>query len=156
MKGIFLPGNDEVKIIDYPYPEIGDEEVLIDVKASGLCGSDLNLYHGLSFLKDSGNFVPGHEVCGIIKETGKNVKNFKKRDRVVSICFKGCGFCRYCRMGWINLCDNIEVMGFHFNGGDAEYISVHESMCLPLPDELSYESGAYSTDGFGNLYHTYN
>jgi len=130
--------------------------MLVKVKASALCRSDMSIYHGRPLIEGfpSGTFITGHEPSGIVSKTGPCVKGLKEGDRVALIAFIGCGHCRYCRGGEPNLCESTGVLGFTTHGADAEYIVVPERVCLPLPESLSFEIGAITTDAIGNLYST--
>jgi len=156
IKGVYLPGNEEAHIKEWEIPEPQKDEVLVRVKGAALCASDLSIYHGKPLIPGypPGTFIAGHEPCGIVSAVGPCVRNLKEGDRVALICFIGCGFCRYCRGGEPNLCNNVGVLGFTTHGGDAEYILVPERVCLPMPDRMSFVTGAVSTDAIGNLYST--
>jgi propanol-preferring alcohol dehydrogenase len=155
-KGVYLPGNHEAHIKEWDLSEPAGDEVLVKIKGAALCASDLSVYHGHPLIPGypSGTFIAGHEPCGIVSKAGPGVRNFKEGDRVALICFIGCGFCRYCRSGEPNLCSGVGVLGFTTHGGDAEYILVPERVCLPMPDAMSFVTGAVSTDAIGNLYST--
>lgn len=156
VKGVFLPGNEEAHIKEWEIQDPQKDEVLVQIKGAALCASDLSIYHGKPLIPGypPGTFIAGHEPCGIVSKAGPGVQHFKERDRVALICFIGCGFCRYCRGGEPNLCSSVGVLGFTTHGGDAEYILVPERVCLPMPDKMSYVTGAVSTDAIGNLYST--
>jgi len=156
MKGVHLPGNGEAHIEEWPDPKPAFGEVLIEVKASALCRSDMTIYYGEPLVGETaaGEVIPGHEPSGIIKEVGKGVKYFKEGNRVAVTCFLGCGSCKYCRSGEPMLCNEVKFLGMDRNGGDAELLVVPENVCLLMPKEMSYASGAVSTDAIGNLYAT--
>jgi len=131
---------------DFPDPEAGDDDVLIRVKACGICGSDV---HG--FTGKTGRRIPplimGHEAAGIVEGLGKNVSGFKKGDRV---CFDStvyCNKCEACLAGHINRCDKRQVLGvsvpaFKRHGAFAEYVSVPSWIVSKIPDELSFVHAA--------------
>ncbi len=156
MKGVFLPGTEEAHLNEWPDPTITENDVLIEIKASALCRSDMSIYHGRPLIPGfpPGTFIPGHEPCGVIVEVGKRVRHFKDGNRVAVTCFVSCETCKYCRAGEPMLCDNSQALGFQRHGGDAEYLVVPESVCLLMPDKMSYVTGAVSTDAIGNLYAT--
>jgi len=156
IKGVHLPGNKDAQVKEWEISDPDKDEVLVEIKASALCASDLSIYYGKPLIPGfpAGTFIPGHEPCGVIHKTGSCVKNLKEGDRVAIICFVGCGFCRYCRSGEPNLCSSTGVLGFTRHGGDAEFLVVPEKVCLPMPDDMSYVAGAISTDAIGNLYAT--
>jgi L-iditol 2-dehydrogenase len=123
-------------------PVIQPDEVLIQVKRIGICGSDIHAWHGLH---PSINFpvVQGHEVSGLIAETGGNVKSqFLRGEKVVFIPQITCGSCFPCRNGMENICDNLRVMGFHTNGAAQEYVAVKASNVLRLPNIITLDYAA--------------
>ena len=131
---------------DFPDPEVGDDDVLIRVRACGICGSDV---HG--FIGKTGRRIPplimGHEAAGIVEGFGKNVSGFKKGDRV---CFDStvyCNKCESCRAGLINRCDTRQVLGvsvpaFKRHGAFAEFVAVPWWIVSKIPDELSFVNAA--------------
>jgi len=146
MKGLLLKKYMELEVTDLPKPEIGPNDVLVRVKACGICGSDV---HGLD--GSTGRRIPplvmGHEAAGEIAEVGKSVKNWKEGDRVTFDSTVSCGYCHFCRRGEINLCDNREVLGvscgdYRRNGAFAEYVSVPQNILYGLPAGLAYEHAA--------------
>ncbi len=156
IKGVYLPGNEEAHIKDWDIADPKGDEVLVQIKASALCASDLSIYHGTPLIPGfpSGTFITGHEPCGIVSKSGPCVRGLKEGDRVAMIAFIGCGHCRYCIGGEPNLCDNTGVLGFTTHGGDAEYLLIPERSCLIMPDKMSFVTGAVATDAIGNLYST--
>ena len=131
---------------DFPDPAAGDDEVLISVKACGICGSDV---HG--FTGKTGRRIPplimGHEAAGIVEEAGDNVKRFEKGDRV---CFDStvyCNKCHPCRMGLYNRCEKRQVLGvstpeFKRHGAFAEYVAVPWWIVSKIPDDMSFIQSA--------------
>jgi L-iditol 2-dehydrogenase len=127
---------------DFPDPEVGDDEVLISVKACGICGSDVQGFTG-----KTGRRIPplimGHEAAGTVEETGENVKGFEKGDRV---CFDStvyCNKCQSCRKGLYNRCDKRQVLGvstpeFKRHGAFAEYVAVPWWIVSKIPDNMSF------------------
>ena len=153
MKAVFLPGDKRVDIRDIAIPKPAADEVLVQVKASCICRSDLSLYYGDAVLGGvaPGTCVTGHEPAGIVVETGAAVRQFKKDDRVAIHLAIGCGVCGHCRGGNFHLCTKWKCLGFTADGGNAEYVAVPERNLLRLPDKLSFLAGAISTDAFGTL-----
>ncbi|MEM1589382.1 MAG: alcohol dehydrogenase catalytic domain-containing protein [Candidatus Bathyarchaeia archaeon] len=149
-----MPGNGTATVKEYELPALGEEDVLIEIRASAICRSDMSLYHGRPLLPGAGAFIPGHEPAGVVVETGRKVRRVTKGDRVAVCCFVGCGYCEWCQRGEPYLCDQVEVLGFHRHGGDAEYLVVPENVCLPIPEEMSYRTAAIATDAIGNVYNT--
>ena len=154
MKAVFLPGNKRVELRAVEVPSPGPGEVLVQVKASCICRSDLSLYYGNAVVggEAAGKCVTGHEPAGIIAATGAGVKQFKAGDRVAVYLAVGCGVCAACRMGNFFLCPDWRCLGFTADGGNAEYLVVPERNCLRVPDSISYVAAAISTDAFGTLY----
>ena len=110
MKSMMLTEPKKLEIQDSPIPRFGKDEVLIRVKACGICGSDVHGYDG-----SSGRRIPplimGHEAAGLIEECGSEVSGFSKGDRVTFDSTVYCGKCSYCKKGQVNLCDNRMVLG---------------------------------------------
>ena len=132
MKAVFLPGDKRVEIRAVEVPTPGPGEVLVQVKASCICRSDLSLYYGNAVVGGdaAGKCITGHEPAGIIVSTGAGVKQFKAGDRVAVYLAVGCGVCAACRMGNFFLCPDWRCLGFTADGGNAEYLVVPERNCL--------------------------
>ena len=146
MRGLLLKKYMDLEVTDLPQPEIGPEDVLVRVRACGICGSDV---HGLD--GSTGRRIPplvmGHEAAGVIAEAGRNVKQWKAGDRVTFDSTVSCGQCHFCRRGDINLCDHRQVLGvscgdYRRNGAFAEYVAVPENILYRLPDGLSFDHAA--------------
>jgi L-iditol 2-dehydrogenase len=154
MRAVFLPGNKRVEIRAVEVPTPGPGEVLIQVKASCICRSDLSLYYGNAVVGGdaAGKCITGHEPAGIIASIGEGVKQFKAGDRVAIYLALGCSVCSACRMGNFFLCPDWRCLGFTADGGNAEYLVVPERNCLRIPDSMSYVAAAISTDAFGTLF----
>lgn len=132
-----------IEVKDIPIPKINDDEVLIKVKASAICGSDLGIYHYTpAYNKMKLPVVMGHEFAGQITKLGKNVKDYKTGDRVLSESVKACKTCQYCLEGRSNLCDSSTLFGIHTDGGFAEYIAVPYKLLHPIPDSMTYEQAS--------------
>ncbi|MBD3183190.1 alcohol dehydrogenase catalytic domain-containing protein [Candidatus Poribacteria bacterium] len=136
----------ELKERDIPTPS--DEQVLIKVKACGICGSDIAYYWGESPLETpdgKGPLVLGHEYSGEVAEVGaipEKLGLFKPGDRVVLDPVQYCNACEICKRGYVNLCENKEVLGVSADGGFAEYSISHYTGLHKLPDNVSFEQGA--------------
>jgi L-iditol 2-dehydrogenase len=154
MKAVFLPGNKKVEVRDVAMPEPKAGEVLIEVKASCICRSDLSLYYGNAVVggEAAGKCITGHEPAGVIVKAGDSVRELKVGDRVAVYLAVGCGVCEFCRMGNFHLCPKWKCLGFTADGGNAEYLVVPERNCLRIPDSMSFVAAAISTDAFGTLY----
>ena len=146
MRALLLEKYNELKLKDVPIPEFGHEDVLIRVKACGICGSDVHGYDG-----STGRRIPplimGHEAAGIVHSAGRDVKSFKPGDRVTFDSTISCGMCRFCAAGAVNLCEKRQVLGvscgeYRRNGAFAEYVSVPARIVYALPDEFSFAHAA--------------
>ncbi len=146
MKALVLTAYNHFELADVPDPLPGPEEVLIEVKACGICGSDV---HGMD--GSTGRRVPpiimGHEAAGVIVGRGGNVTDWHVGDRVTFDSTIFCGRCHFCRRGQINLCDNRRVLGvscaeFRQDGAFAEFVVVPQHMLCRLPENLTFERAA--------------
>ena len=132
----------KMEYTEVPVPEINDDEVLVKVKACGICGSDKSIYCG-KYAKDKLPFIPGHEFWGIVDSVGKNVKNVKVGDRVaVDICLT-CGTCYFCRHNDGLLCESFTQLGIHTDGGFAEYVKAPGKNCYIVPESLNDYEAAF-------------
>jgi len=149
----FIGPNTPLRIDDVPIPEPKPDEVLVKVKAVGLCGSDVHIYRGRTTVGKI-PIILGHEIAGIIEKVGSNVTDFQTGDRV---CIDGiifCGKCKNCKAGRDNICENRKLYGIHENGGFAEYISVKSVNCIKLPNNIPFEYGAILTDAVATPFHS--
>lgn len=153
MKGILFTGPKKICIGDFPIPKPGKGEVLIKMKASAICGSDMHVYRGeeVSWSIDLSK-IPGHEPCGVVEKVGEEVDTLNERDRVLVYHFEGCGICSYCLRGDYQYCKNLKIYGGDKNGGDAEFMVAKARCCLKLPDELSFIDGAIIACNAGTSY----
>lgn len=134
-------GKGMIEIRDVPEPKPGDDDVLIEVKAVSICGSDLHIYH------DAHPYWPpvilGHEFSGVIVEVGKNVKDWHIGDRVVTETRTGsCGVCFVCQSGFPQVCENKRAYGIGVNGAYTKYVAGPARLLHRLPDNVSFEAGA--------------
>lgn len=137
MKAIQIEKPEVLKIIDMEKPHITKENnVLVRMTASGICGSDVGIYHGHNAAATYPRVI-GHEIVGRVEEIGENVAGLKVGDRVIIQQVISCGECYACRKGRGNVCGNLKVRGVHSDGGYREYIAVPEKDCYILPDHLS-------------------
>ncbi|MFI3226577.1 MAG: zinc-dependent alcohol dehydrogenase family protein [Clostridia bacterium] len=124
-------------------PKCGAHDVLINVKACGICGTDVHIYEGNPGSADvTGPQILGHEFSGIITEVGENVKTLKVGDRVCVDPNMYCGNCTPCRDGVVHYCENMLSYGVTLDGGFAEYCAVNEKVVYKLGENTSYEQGA--------------
>jgi len=143
MKALVLREYDKLVYEEAPDPDVQPDEVLIEIRACGICGSDV---HGMD--GSTGRRLPpvimGHEASGVIAETGGEGCRLEKGERVTFDSTVHCGRCHFCRRGQINLCDNRSVLGvscdeYRRDGAFAEYVAVPERIVYRLPEELSFE-----------------
>ncbi|MEW6687972.1 MAG: zinc-binding dehydrogenase [Pseudomonadota bacterium] len=163
MRGAVFLGNRKIEIRNFPDPTPGPGEVVIQMKASGLCGSDLKFYRSapgeaqkaLGLGGDAEPFIAGHEPCGVVAARGPGVAEREAPigQRVMDHHYSGCGVCKHCRVGWSQLCRaGITVYGVTAHGGHAEYLKVPARTLVPLPDELSFAEGAAVACGTGTAF----
>jgi L-iditol 2-dehydrogenase len=146
VKALLLTEYKKMTLADMPSPVCGASDVLVQVKACGICGSDIHGYDG-----STGRRIPplvmGHEASGLIVGVGANVKNFKVGQRVTFDSTVFCGECVHCRRGDVNLCDHRQVLGvscgdYRRHGAFAEFVTVPERILHALPDNLGYNEAA--------------
>ncbi len=164
MRGLFFMGNRELELRELPDPSPGEGEVVIQIKASGMCGSDLKFYRpppgeaqrALGLGDDVPPIIGGHEPCGVVVARGAGVSAAQAPDgqRVMDHHYAGCGVCNQCRVGWSQLCEEgrFVVYGVTANGAHADYMTVPVRTLVPLPDELSFAEGAAISCGTGTAY----
>ena len=163
MKGAVFLGDRKIEVRNFPDPTPGPGEVVIEMKASGMCGSDLKFYRSppgaaqaaLGLGGNAGPFIGGHEPCGVVAARGPGVSEREAPigQRVMDHHYAGCGVCKHCRVGWSQLCrEGIVVYGVTANGGHAQYLKVPARTLVPLPDELSFVEGAAVSCGTGTAY----
>ena len=166
MKGVVFVGNRRVELMDFPDPVPGDDEVVLEVKASGMCGTDLHLYRSpgggpaaakaMGVAVGEGAFIGGHEPCGVVVARGRAVNDRQARigARVMQHHYHGCGGCPDCLSGWTQLCKGSErvVYGYNGHGAHARYMSCPVHTLIPLPDNMSFEVGAAVSCGTGTAF----
>jgi threonine dehydrogenase-like Zn-dependent dehydrogenase len=158
MKGAILPGNSTVELRDFEIPAPGHGEVLLKMKASTICGSDIRCIYHQHLGKGPEGYQPGmiagHEPCGQIVQTGPGCRRFREGDRVIVYHISGCGLCNDCRRGYYISCTSPyrRAYGWQRHGGMAEYLLAEEKDLVALPDFLSYSDGAQVACGFGTVY----
>lgn len=154
MKAIVLPGDETTQVQTVADPVPGAGEVLVRVRASAVCGSDMSAFRGDPVVggTQDGGIIPGHEIAGEVAELGSGVTNLAVGDRVAVYLAIGCMHCAQCRRGYLMLCPQCQIVGFHRPGGDAEFVIAPAVNCMPLPDELTMTQGAVITDMFGTQF----
>ncbi|MDF2725322.1 MAG: Zn-dependent alcohol dehydrogenase [Paenibacillus sp.] len=140
----FADGPKQVELREVPKPElIGPKDVIIQIQAAGVCGSDLHMYHNSQGFPVKRPVTLGHEYSGIVVEVGAGVTQVKKGDRVVSETpAYVCETCSYCRTGLYNLCPNRLGYGVLADGAMAEFLRSREAICHHIPDSVSFEAAA--------------
>jgi threonine dehydrogenase-like Zn-dependent dehydrogenase len=155
MKGVAFTGDCGVQYIDVPDPTPGEGEVVIAVKASGMCGSDLHVYRA-SAASANGSVIRGHEPCGEIVAVGKGVSGpmAKIGARVMQHHYFGCTSCNHCRSGWPQMCCDAPmiVYGTDDHGAHAPYMKAPAATLVPLDERLSFAAGAAISCGTGTAW----
>lgn len=142
-------------MVDHPKPELGHNDVLIKIKKTAICGTDMHIYHWDEWAQ---NTIPvpmtvGHEYVGVIEEIGQEVKGLEVGDRVSGEGHITCGFCRNCRAGRRHLCRNTTGVGVNRPGAFGEYLVIPAENAYKIPDDISDEIASI-LDPFGNAAHT--
>lgn len=165
MKGVVFTGNRQVELQNFADPTPGPGEVVLEIKASGMCGSDLGVYRSegggpamAATLGLGGNgeaVIAGHEPCGVVVARGPEVleKAAPLGARVMVHHYDGCGTCPHCKQGWAQLCKGgITVYGITGNGAHAPYMKVPAHTLVALPESLSFAEGAAISCGTGTAF----
>ncbi len=140
MKAVLIKEKYSLKTMDAQVPEPKEDEVLIEVHASGICGTDLHIFQG--DYKGTYPITPGHEFSGIVRKAGPKVRNFKEGDRVAVEPNLSCGVCYSCLNNRQHYCENVEAVGVTLPGGMAQYVCAPEGAVFPIGD-LSFEEAAF-------------
>ncbi len=157
MQAAYLPGNSTVVLKEVEIPVPGHGEVLIKMKSSTICGSDIRAIYREHLGKGPEGYqnkICGHEPSGQIVKCGPGLRRFKEGDRVVVYHISGCGLCNDCRRGYMISCTSPyrRAYGWQRDGGMAEYLLAEEKDLVLLPDSLTYTDGAQIACGFGTVY----
>ena len=163
MKGIVFTGERTLELRTFPDPTPGPDEVVLEIKASGMCGSDLKFYRSAPGEANKGLGIPagaaviaGHEPCGVVAAVGSNVSAKRARvgQRVMVHHYRGCGACAHCSTGWQQMCVEgvAEVYGVTGHGAHARYMKCPANSLVALPDALSFETGAAISCGTGTAW----
>jgi L-iditol 2-dehydrogenase len=148
MKAAIFKDIENIVVEELNIPACPSDGMLVKVIACGICGGDVRNYH--NGLKDGiKNQIMGHEIAGVVVETDSSVKRFKPGDRVALAPDVSCGECWYCKRGLVNLCLSHRMLGTHFPGGYAQYISLpadvmRHGFVEPIPKEMSFEHAAFA------------
>ncbi len=162
---MIFQGDCRVEVGDFDDPVPGTGEAIIEMKASGMCGTDLHYYrdgmkHSLAMLgladrAESDRIIGGHEPCGVIAAVGPDVdrRSFKVGDRVMVFHYAGCNCCDHCRTGWTQLCEQgARIYGVSSHGGHADFMKVPVSSLVHLTADVSFKGGAAVACGTGTAY----
>lgn len=153
MKAVIFRGERKLELVDRPDPEPGLGEVVLDIRASGMCGTDLHEYRGP---RQENPFIPGHEPCGVVRTVGEGVseKEAKVGDRVMVHHYDGCRTCNHCREGWTQMCTSYSTVygGGGADGAHARLMKVPAHALIRLPEALSFKAGAAISCGTGTAY----
>jgi D-arabinose 1-dehydrogenase-like Zn-dependent alcohol dehydrogenase len=163
MKGVVFLGDRKLELREFPDPTPGPRDVILEIKASGMCGSDLHIYRApaqasgaaTGGIKRQAGVIAGHEPCGVVAAVGAGVSEKEARvgERVMDHHYDGCGTCKHCRAGWTQMClEGSVVYGSGGHGGHARYMKVPVSTLVPLPDALSFVTGAAISCGTGTAW----
>ena len=170
MRGVVFRGERKLDILSFDDPTPGPGEAIVEMKASGMCGSDLHFYRGkpseivksLGFksfeergMAADAAIIAGHEPCGVIAAVGEGVdpSTFKVGDRVIVFHYEGCGCCDHCRTGWTQMCDHgADVHGVVAHGGHSDYMKVPITSLVHMPEEISFKGGAAIACGTGTAF----
>jgi threonine dehydrogenase-like Zn-dependent dehydrogenase len=155
MKAVVFLGEGQLEVREVAKPVAGPDEVILRMKASGMCGSDLHHLHEPK-RTESQLVIEGHEPCGVVEEVGSAVhpNEAKIGDRVMVHHYDGCRTCHHCRSGWTQFCPNDKIVygGHNGNGGHAEFMKVPAHTLIKLPDALSFKAGAAISCGSGTAF----
>jgi threonine dehydrogenase-like Zn-dependent dehydrogenase len=153
MRGVVLLGDSECCVKEFPDPVPGPGEVRVKMMATGICGSDLHLYHiDKERAEKRGDRIPGHEPCGIVDEVGHGVRKVAAGDRVVVNHYLGCGHCDECASGNVMWCRERRGYGGAIDGSHADFVIADERNCVPMPDSISFIDGAFVACPGGTAY----
>ena len=163
MKGIVFTGDRTLALQQFDDPTPGPGEVVLEIKASGMCGSDLKFYRSPQGeamkalgLSAAAPVIAGHEPCGVVVAVGAGVNPKQARigQRAMVHHYRGCGACPHCSTGWAQMCDEgvAEVYGATGHGAHAAYMKCPASTIVALPDELSFAAGAAVACGTGTAW----
>lgn len=142
MKAAIVEKPGELVIKQVPMPEIKDDEVLIKVKYTGICGTDWSIFTG-KYSADRLPLIPGHEFSGVIVAVGEEAKNLDTGDRVTADINMSCGHCFYCKRGQKLMCPEFTQLGIHIDGTYAEYVKAPWDQVHKLPENINFLQGAF-------------
>lgn len=142
------PGPGNVAYTDFPDPAAQPGHAVIEVRATGLCGTDLSLYHWSESMvrqyRPAPPLIMGHEFSGVVAEVGTGVTGLRVGDRVTANPMLYCGQCYYCKSGRQSICDDRPMLGLRLNGCFSRFVAVRQENVYPIPMEVSFEAAAMS------------
>ncbi|MEZ5174994.1 MAG: alcohol dehydrogenase catalytic domain-containing protein [Acidimicrobiia bacterium] len=151
MRAVVFHGANDLRIDTVPDPDLAPGEVMLEVRAAGICGTDRHIVAGE--LGVAAGTVPGHEIAGVVTAVGTGVDGVVVGDRVLSYGQVTCGACRACLEGNEHRCRRPEVLGMNRQGGFAELVAIPHQILIPIPDEVSDEVAAIVPDAIATPYH---
>ncbi|MDZ7292470.1 MAG: zinc-dependent alcohol dehydrogenase family protein [candidate division KSB1 bacterium] len=131
-----------IEIEERPTPKVGPHEVLVQIGACGICGTDLHIFAGEAHARPP--VILGHEFAGTVVEVGKEVRDLHLGDKVAVDPNIACGGCYYCHRGQVNFCENLRALGVDIDGGFAEFCLAPAKQCYKLPADFPLEFGAFA------------
>ncbi len=154
VRGVVFLGDKKLMLAEFPDPSPGPEDVIVEVRASGMCGSDLHAYRAPG--SQAAPVIAGHEPAGEVVARGALVTASSAQigQRVMVHHYHGCTTCRNCRSGWAQLCRNVspEIYGINAHGSHARWLRVPADTLVPLDDALSFQAGAAISCGTGTAW----
>lgn len=146
MKALLLTAPSKLELVDFPDPTPAEDEVIVRIRACGICGSDIHGWDGSTGRRQP-PLIMGHEAAGEVLATGPRVTAWRTGDRVTFDSTISCGTCRFCHEGQVNLCENRRVVGvspaeYKQHGAFAEYLAIPARILYRLPDTLPFEHAA--------------
>lgn len=143
MRASVFYGKHDLRVEEMKKPEIGPEEILVEIKACGVCGTDVHIYEGdKGAAQTHPPCVLGHEFAGIVAEAGERVRGLAVGDRVCVDPNRTCNECYYCKEGTVHYCENMIGYGTNTDGGFAEYCKVHYKQAYRIPEDVSFPAAA--------------
>lgn len=149
----FVRPGEPLQVVEVPVPRPGPQEVLVRVRATGLCGSDVHI--AVEGITPTG-FTPitlGHEPAGEVAETGEGAAGWAPGDRVAVLALQSCGRCEHCGRGAMQVCSQRRIAGIHVDGALAEYMVTPVSTLIALPEQVSFDVGGIITDAVATPFH---
>ena len=142
----------KLRIDHVPIPRIGPDDVLLEVRARGICHSDINYREGIATVGKL-PITLGHEIAGVVAVRGRRAKGLRVGERVLVHYVSSCGHCSYCKTNRENLCRHYQMIGKDVDGGFAEYLAVPASSLVRLPEAIPFEQGAIMGCAVATAYH---